>query len=149
MYRYMTCFTLPVAGDCICNPDTWFMILRPQLSTETFHGQVAFPHYFVFCSIVLTAFLCSPKVFYDAVLPHLVQRGLLRGFKPKCETTDPDTSTAAHAAAHDAAASSAVESKGDSLVIKRVAKGTNLRVRKHRSLVSDEVGLLQSGAGLR
>ena len=44
------------------------------------------------------------------------------------------------------AASSAVESKGDSLIIKRVTKGLNLRVRKHRSLVSDEVGLLQSGA---
>ena len=84
-----------------------------------------------FRSIVLTAFFCSPKVFYDAVLPHLVQRGLLRGFEP---------------AAHAAAASSAVESKGDSLIIKRVAKGLTLRVRKHRSLVSDEVGLLQSGA---
>jgi hypothetical protein len=42
-------------------------------------------------SIILTAFLCSPKVFYDAVLPHLVQRGLLPGFEPKDEATDPDT----------------------------------------------------------
>ena len=78
-----------------------------------------------------------------------MQRGLLPGFEPKDEATNLDTfavpSTAAHAA-HAAAASSAVESKGDSLIIKRVTKGLNLRVRKHRSLVSDEVGLLQSGA---
>jgi hypothetical protein len=78
-----------------------------------------------------------------------VQRGLLPGFEPKDEATNLDTfavpSTAAHAA-HAAAASSAVESKGDSLIIKRVTKDMNLRVRKHRSLVSDEVGLLQSGA---
>jgi hypothetical protein len=74
-----------------------------------------------------------------------VQRDLLRGFEPKGETKDPDASTAAHAA-HAAVASSAGQSKGDSPIIKRVAKGTTLRVRKRRSLVSDEVGLLRSGA---
>ena len=46
--------------------------------------------------------LCSPKVFYDAVLPHPVQHGLLPGFDQKDEATDPDTfpvpSTATHVA---------------------------------------------------
>ena len=57
-------------------------------------------------SIILTGFLCSPKVFYDAVLPHLVQRGLLPGFEPKDEATDPDT-FAVHSSPSEADASKA------------------------------------------
>jgi hypothetical protein len=71
-------------------------------------------------------------------------------FAPRCGRTQAPGSTvtvptATHAA-HADAASSAVEHKGDTLIIKRVTKGPHLRVRKHRSLDSDPVGLLRSEA---
>jgi hypothetical protein len=87
----------------------------------------------------------------DELIPEIitdlvdVQKSLL-----KCESDGLSAHFApAHAArffSHRLSPSSAVETKGDAPIIKRVAKGMTLRVRKHRSLVSDQVGLLQSGA---
>jgi hypothetical protein len=81
-----------------------------------------------------------PEIITDLVD---VQKSLL-----KCES-DVLSALPAHAThffSHRLSPTSAVASKGDSLVIKRVSKGMTLRVRKHRSLFSEQVGLLQSGA---
>ena len=60
------------------------MLLRPQLSQARFHGCVSLRVSFNICMhlVLFVSFFCSPKLFYDGILPLLVDRGPLRGFKP-------------------------------------------------------------------